>query len=316
MRELHNVWRDICKEVGLEQGLRPEALRFAATLYQREPQYKLLSSKEADVEALRERADNAANIRKVSQWLLKVAKACQSMCSNPRLKVVTGIQQVYLLGVAIELRGDMSDKERQDLLTCWEKVSFRIYFMMDKHWSTAKAPYVRLAWNVVNNKHISVEEIDSRIKKIGRKFPIKDAVKNLRDKDCYWKGDWREALTYIMCRYEEHLTKEAEEAGERIADDHREKIWREEMSIEHITPQSRASDDTVHRLGNLMLLPPGLNSSLKNKPPEEKFGEYHATGLLTAQEVAARAKTKTWGPKDIQWRQNKILRWAEQEWGD
>lgn len=316
MRELHNVWRDICQEVGLAQGLRPEALRFAATLYQREPQYKLLSSKEAAVEALRERADNAANIRKVSQWLLKVAKACQSMCSNPRLKAVTRIQQVYLLGVAIELREDMSDKERQDLLTCWEKVSFRIYFMMYKHWSTAKAPYVRLAWNVVNNKHIAVEEIDSRIKKIGRKFPIKDAVENLRDKNCYWDGDRREELTYIMCRYEEHLTKEAEEAGERIADDRREKIWREEKSIEHITPQSRASDDTVHRLGNLMLLPPGLNSSLKNKPPEEKFGEYHATGLLTAQEVAARAKTKTWGPKDIQWRQNKILRWAEQEWGD
>lgn len=208
----------------------------------------------------------------------------------------------------------MSDKERQDLLTCWEKVSFRIYGMMYKKPRTAVDAYIRLARDAINKKHLSFKDIQSRIREIGKDYPVEAAVKNLRDKDCYTK--WDEGLKYIMRRYEEHLTKEAEEAGERIADDRREKIWREEKSIEHITPQSRASDDTVHRLGNLMLLPPGLNSSLKNKPPEEKFGEYHATGLLTAQEVAARAKTKTWGPKDIQWRQNKILRWAEQEWGD
>ena len=32
--ELHNIWRDIYKEIGLHQGLSTESLRFAATLYQ------------------------------------------------------------------------------------------------------------------------------------------------------------------------------------------------------------------------------------------------------------------------------------------
>ena len=97
-----------------------------------------------------------------------------------------------------------------------------------------------------------------------------------------------------------------------------EKIWEEDpdKSIEHIIPQSKASDDVKHSLGNLMLLPPDVNSSLKDKPPEEKFSEYHATGLRTAQEVVDRAKTKKWGPKDIQWRKTKILKWAAKEWGD
>ena len=237
------------------------------------------------------------------------------MCSNPRLKVVTGIQQVYLLGVAIGVREDMSDKERQDLLTCWEKVSFRIYFMMSKHWSTAKAAYVRLAWDVINKKTFPVQDVQSRIREIGKDYPVEAAVENLEGKNCYWGGDWGEALTYIMCRYEEHLTKEAEEAGERIANDHREKIWREAKSIEHIAPQGKPSSAyNVHRLGNLMLLPPDMNSALKDKPPEEKFSAYRCTGLRTALEVAS-TKQK-WGLEAIERREEKILRWAKREWRD
>lgn len=313
MEELRSTWSDIYRQIGLRQGLRPEALRFAATLYQREQQFRPLGEKVA-VEALRERADNAANINEIARWLLKVTEACDEVLSNPRWNGVTRIVQARLLGVAIHLKDSLSGKERADLLSCWEKVSFKIYGMMRKDARVRVGDYVSLAWDVVNSEDISVEEIDSRIKEIGRGFPIKDAVEALRGENCYW--GWREELRYLMFRYEEYLTKEA---GIHIENEHWQKIWLESpaKSIEHITPQSQAlPDDNVHRLGNLMLLPPGLNSSLKDKPPAEKFSAYHATGLLTAQEVEVRAKTKTWGPKDIQWREDKILRWAKQEWRD
>lgn len=117
-----------------------------------------------------------------------------------------------------------------------------------------------------------------------------------------------------MFRYEEYLTKQA---GIHIKNEHWPKIWTASLSksIEHITPQSeKPSGYNVHRLGNLMLLPPGLNFGLKDKPPEEKFSEYRKTGLLTAQEVVS-TKGK-WGLKAIEEREEKILKWAKQEWGD
>jgi hypothetical protein len=42
----------------------------------------------------------------------------------------------------------------------------------------------------------------------------------------------------------------------------------------------------VHRLGNLMLLPQGLNSKLSAKKSIDKISEYRATGLYAASQVA------------------------------
>ena len=187
MRELHNVCRDICKEVGLDQGLsagalcfaatlydisrfpgeirRAEAWRFAATLYDSYGKSQPLDEKEA-VEILGKRADDPANIRKASQWLLKVAKACQSMRSDPRLKAVSWNEQVLALGVAIRVREDMSDKERQDLLACWEKVSFRIYGMMYKKPRTAVDAYIRLARDVINKKHFPLRTFSRGLERL------------------------------------------------------------------------------------------------------------------------------------------------------
>ncbi len=49
------------------------------------------------------------------------------------------------------------------------------------------------------------------------------------------------------------------------------KIWIDDpsKSIEHIQPQS-SEHYYVHHLGNLCMLPPGVNSSLKDKPTTEK----------------------------------------------
>ena len=183
--------------------------------------------------------------------------------------------------------------------------------MMRKDARVRVGEYVRLAWDV---KKISFEEIKSRIKKIGGEFPIKEALDAMKkEKNCY--ENWQEELRYLMFRYEEYLTKEA---GIHIKTEHWQKIWLESpaKSIEHITPQSLGSEDVVHRLGNLMLLPPGLNSSLKDKPPEEKFSAYRGTGLRTAEEVVLASTKQKWGPQAIKRREDRILKWARQEWAD
>jgi hypothetical protein len=53
---------------------------------------------------------------------------------------------------------------------------------------------------------------------------------------------------------------------------------------EHIMSQS-SGKDYVHGLGNLTLLPPNLNSSLKDKPPQEKADWYLECGMQATMDV-------------------------------
>ena len=72
----------------------------------------------------------------------------------------------------------------------------------------------------------------------------------------------------------------------------------------------------MHGLGNLLILPPGLNSKLQDKPARKKAAEYTKTGLLIAQEVADVVSTSGWTFKTMKEREGRLLEWAIQEWSD
>lgn len=78
-------------------------------------------------------------------------------------------------------------------------------------------------------------------------------------------------------------------------------------------PQSTGGS-AVHRLGNLILLPPGMNSKLGAKAPKDKATDYTDTGLLVVQEVVG--QLADWGPAAIEKRELKLMIWAEKEWAD
>ncbi len=58
------------------------------------------------------------------------------------------------------------------------------------------------------------------------------------------------------------------------------KVWATDpaRSIENIMPQS-SEKSYIHNLGNLTMLPPGVNSSLKDRPPAEKAAKYVECGM-------------------------------------
>ena len=87
-------------------------------------------------------------------------------------------------------------------------------------------------------------------------------------------------------------------------------------SIEHIWAKSRAPDKTRHRLGNLVLLPPNLNSALQNKLAKDKAADYRKTGLLIAGEVADVIETAGWKSRSVKEREERLLEWAAEEWAD
>jgi hypothetical protein len=171
--------------------------------------------------------------------------------------------------------------------------------------------YVRLAWRIVNET-LEAKEIARGLREIGAEFPIAGAIEELRNADCY--SDWGEELRYLMFRYEENL---AREQGQNFLSEQWERIWEASAadSIEHIWAQSKAPDSQVHRLGNLILLPPKINSKLQAIDPQKKSDTYTNSGLLIAQQVASELKTP-WGKKSIDARENLLLQWATVEWGD
>ena len=308
VKDLHNVWRDIYGVIGLRQGLSTEALRFAATLNVTEAPNRPLGERDAVAE-LRRATGTAKKVRAIAAWLLRVTEACDTVTGNPRLNAVTRISQARLLATAIHLREDITPKQ---LLSRWEKVSFRIYGLLNKDARTRVGDYVRLAWRVIN-KDLSVDAIDEAIGEIGEEFPIEDAVDFLQNENCY--DGWEAELRYFMFRYEEHLAREQKL---NFGNEQWEKIWMvsPSESIEHIWAKSRAPDKTRHRLGNLVLLPPKLNSALQNKPAKDKAADYRKTGLLIAGEVADVIDTAGWKSSSVKEREERLLEWATEEWAD
>ena len=219
------------------------------------------------------------------------------------LSGVIGISEVYL-------RQDFTEDEKAKILRRWENVTFRIYGMFRKDARTAVGDYVRLAWSIVKEK-TSATAVLAKLSNIGAEFPIAEAVKNLSETNCY--EGWQEELRYFFYRYEEYL---ARKAGQNFNNEQWNRIWEASAadSIEHILAQSTESNDWVHWLGNLLVLPPKLNSKLGAKWPAEKVEDYCKTGLLIAQEVVD--VLSEWSNEFIEDREEYLLGWAQQEWAD
>lgn len=87
--ELHQIWGDIYRCVGLHQGRSSESLRFAATLKSEDVLSKVQSEADA-VETLRNLTNNTAKgTIEVSRWILAVVKAADKLLTDTRRTAVT-----------------------------------------------------------------------------------------------------------------------------------------------------------------------------------------------------------------------------------
>lgn len=318
--ELHRLWTDIYRALGMRwQSLNKETVRFAGTLRSANAPARPLSEEDAVEILVTSCKGSPKKVVDCSKWLLKVTETESRLLNNHRVVAVTRIVQARLLAVAILLR-DFPENDERRLLRAWENVTFRIYGLGRFDARQRVGDYVRLAWRVTNEK-LNPETIIEQLKALGEEetFSINSVVKELYNKNCY--KDWSEELRYFLYRYEEFLAKKA---GQNINQGMWNRIWGDDpsKSIEHIFPQSRGSDNPatkgiyIHRLGNLMMLPPGVNSKLSDLLPTQKAGTYAEEGLLQAIEVSKLVAKRKWNREAVQKRERHLIRWATKEWGE
>jgi hypothetical protein len=246
-----------------------------------------------------------------------VTQAENRILGDNRLSAAAQIVQARLVAIAIILR-QFPKTDEKALLRRWENVTFRIFGIARKDARTKVGEYVRLAWSITNDS-LSSSAILDQLKAIGKEFPIKKVITDLLNRDCY--QGWTEQLRYLLFRYEEYL---AEKAGQCLNESQWNRIWADEpsKSIEHIRPRSKGSEDSstkgifVHRLGNLTMLPPGVNSKLQDKDPREKAATYNSCGLLLTIEVGKFVKAARWDRGAVEKREKRLVKWACSEWQD
>ena len=311
--EIHRLWSEIYKSVGLRLGLSTESLRFAATLRSASEPSKTLGA-EAAANTLRRQSGEPHEVVETSKWILSVTKAVDSLIADTRRNAVAEIAQARLVAVAVNLRHDVPNGEKEKILRRWENITFRIYGIYGKDARTAVGEYVRLAWRIWHKK-LSAEEIISELSRIGDRYPIseEDVTRELGRVNAYGERLSLEELRYFLHRYEEYL---ATGTGQNFSNEHWNHIFATSPanSIEHITPRS-TDKEYIHWLGNLTILPPKLNSKLQDKAPTIKAPHYVNTGLRDAGDVARRINfTGKWTRERILEREKELLKWAVQEW--
>lgn len=330
IKELHDIWgkiyaamgplHNVSSDIGLREDVSSETLRFAATLKASKSLSQPLSEKNS-VDSLMEGGRRTPETINVSNWLLDVTKAYYELLIDMKSskKAVAKIAHARLLGLAIILR-DCSSKEKAELLEQWEKTTFRIFGLCKNDARIRKSEYVGLAWKTCNDLEINAAGILTTLKKLAAGYDIEKAF--IEKPNCYRR--WEEELRYLLYRYEEHL---AEQQRQSLNRRNWNDIWEDSASrsIEHILPQSRGSQEPldssqegvfVHRLGNLLLLPPDDNSRAGGQEPKAKTNVYRGTKLLIAEEVAETIEEKDgWDIEQIEERERRLMGWIQEKWG-
>jgi hypothetical protein len=329
IKELDRHRASLYRTVGLRSIPGHEILRFAATLRQPQEPSKPVSA-EAALDFFQDLCEKSPQIViDVSLQLLEVARELERLYSNRRIEAVTDIAHARLLAVAVAMRQDLAEKVRKEILDVWERITFRVFGLHRKDARTGVGAYTRLAYNICTQRSLSPSDIKDAIEALGKDYPVKEAVRHLTGAD--WYNRREDDLRYLLYRYEEHLATAADK-DKKDYTIHEEERWMRiweatpAATIEHVYPQQPGNgwpalkkdqiDRYVNRLGNLILLPPGVNSAALNKSFSKKKTIYQKDPALLPRFVVADVLPKrSWHIREIRERESRLLVWIEQTWG-
>ncbi len=240
--------------------------------------------------------------------LLDKMRRLNALSDNAFLPLLLSLFTIQLVGKHAN-KQPYTTKELEGLLEYLERFGFLIYGVAGKN--TAKNEWIKLAFQAFRaykswEDRITIEYLPTLEKHFfkegysGLKL-LENNINFNNDKKWY---EWKKALNYLLYEYELYHNPETTLNFDGSIE-----------SIEHILPQNpdqgysakekswAKNPHIAHALGNLLLIPKNANSSLSNKPFDEKRKAY-LKGSYSEKEVA---KSASFGITEIQERSEKLL---------
>ncbi len=240
--------------------------------------------------------------------LLDKMRRLNALSNNAFLPLLLSLLTIQL-AVRSGSERHYTTKELEGLLEYLERFGFLIYGVAGKN--TAKNEWIRLAFKAIQacrfwGDKITIENLPTLEKNFfkGEHSGLKLLENNINFNNTEKWYQWGKALNYLLYEYELYHNPETTLNFDSSIE-----------SIEHILPQKpdqgysakekdwAKNPHIVHALGNLLLIAKNANSSLSNKPFDEKRKAY-LKGSYSEKEVA---KNASFGVAQIKERSEKLL---------
>ncbi|MGL2415405.1 DUF262 domain-containing protein [Helicobacter pylori] len=244
-----------------------------------------------------------------TRTLLDKMRRLNALSDNAFLPLLLSLFTIQLEGKHAN-KQPYTTKELEGLLEYLERFGFLIYGVAGKN--TAKNEWIELAFRAFRSYregegNITIEDLPTLEKSFFNRQGnsalelLEESIHSKKNTEKWYQ--WGKALNYLLYEYELYHNPETT----LNFDDSIE-------SIEHILPQKpdqgysakeknwAKNPHIAHALGNLLLIPKNANSSLSNKPFEEKRKAY--LGSYSEKEVA---KNASFGVAQIKERSEKLL---------
>ncbi|KAA6514169.1 DUF262 domain-containing protein [Helicobacter pylori] len=243
-----------------------------------------------------------------TRTLLEKMRRLNALSDNAFLPLLLSLLTIQRAGKSANEQ-PYTTKELESLLEYLERFGFLIYGVAGKN--TAKNEWIELAFQAFRayrfwENKITIEDLPTLEKSFfkGEHSGLKLLENNINFNNAKKWYEWGKALNYLLYEYELYHNPETTLNFDSSLE-----------SIEHILPQKpdqgysakekswAKNPHIVHALGNLLLIPKNANSSLSNKPFDEKRKEY-IKGSYSEKEVA---KNASFGVEQIKERSEKLL---------
>ncbi|MDU9774258.1 DUF262 domain-containing protein [Helicobacter pylori] len=241
--------------------------------------------------------------------LLDKMRRLNALRDNAFLPLLLSLLTIQLVGRSANEQ-PYTTKELEGLLEYLERFGFLIYGVAGKN--TAKNEWIELAFMAFRayrygGENIAIEKLPTLEKSFFNRQGnsglelLEECIHSKKNTEKWYQ--WGKALNYLLYEYELHHNPETTLNFDSSIE-----------SIEHILPQKpdqgysakekslAKNPNIVHALGNLLLIAKNANSSLSNKPFEEKRKQYQ--GSYSEKEVARNA---SFGVVQIKERSEKLL---------
>ncbi|MEJ8621640.1 DUF262 domain-containing protein [Helicobacter pylori] len=241
---------------------------------------------------------------------LEKMRRLNALSDNAFLPLLLSLLTIQLVGKSANEQ-PYTTQELEGLLEYLERFGFLIYGVAGKN--TAKNEWIDSAFRAFKayrdgEENLAIEDLPTLEKSFfngqgnSALELLEESIHSKKNTEKWYR--WGKALNYLLYEYELRHNPETTLNFDGSIE-----------GIEHILPQKpdqgysdkeknwAKNPHIVHALGNLLLIPKNANSSLSNKPFEEKRKEY-LKGSYSEKEVA---KNASFGVAQIKERSEKLL---------